>query len=126
MLVIRSNVCSIPALLLCLGCNEHGLTPKQEAIRCQNQVLSIIIRPPRFARIMMHMVGIRLLTERKQQPNSDIDLSLPGLEFGLAVDAEKELLKFKRGIEKVLPEKVRKDLGMSSQRVDDPRPENGL
>src|SRR5438128_7636398 len=28
--------------------------------------------------------GIRLLTERKRQPNGDIDLSLPGLEFGLA------------------------------------------
>jgi hypothetical protein len=56
--------------------------------------------------------GIRLLTERKQQGNCDIDLSLPGLEFDLAVDAEKELLKFKRGIGKLLPEKTRKELGI--------------
>lgn len=56
--------------------------------------------------------GIRVLTERKQQANCDIDLSLPGLEFDLAVGAEKELLKFKRGIEKLLPEKTRKELGI--------------
>ncbi len=56
--------------------------------------------------------GIRVLTERKQQANCDIDLSLPGLEFDLAVGAEKELLKFKGGIEKLLPEKTRKELGI--------------
>jgi len=56
--------------------------------------------------------GIRLLTERKQQHNSDIELCLPRLEFELAVDAEKELLKFKRAIEKLLPEKARKQLGV--------------
>jgi len=51
---------------------------------------------------------------------------LPNNDEKMTVQAERELLKFKRGIEKLLPEKVREDLGMSSQRVDDPRPENGL
>jgi hypothetical protein len=59
--------------------------------------------------------GIRLLTERKQQHSSDIDLCLPRLEFELAVDAEKELLNFKRGIEKLLSEDARKDLGISTE-----------
>jgi hypothetical protein len=33
--------------------------------------------------------------------------------LGLTIDAEKELLKFKRGIEKLLPEDARKELGIS-------------
>jgi hypothetical protein len=57
--------------------------------------------------------GMRLLAEQKQQGNSELDLRLPGLESDLAVDAEKELLKFKRGIEKLLPEEARKELGMA-------------
>jgi len=59
--------------------------------------------------------GIRLLAERKERRGSDIDLCLPGLEFDLAVDAEKELLRLKRGIEKLLPEDARKDLGIPIQ-----------
>ncbi len=70
--------------------------------------------------------GLQLLSELKENPDKEIQLIAPGNDLALTLDAEKELLKFKRGIEKVLPEKVRKDLGMSSQRVDDPRPENGL
>jgi tetratricopeptide (TPR) repeat protein len=66
--------------------------------------------------------GLKVLAKLKQNP--ELSLCLPGNDLQLTQDAEKELLKFKRGIEKVLPEKVRKNLGMSSQRVDDPRPES--
>jgi hypothetical protein len=57
--------------------------------------------------------GIRLIGLWKQQHDSDLDLCLPGLETDLAVDAEKELRKFKRGIERLLPETTWKQLGIS-------------
>lgn len=57
--------------------------------------------------------GLRLLADRKARQPSELDLCVPKLEFDLAVDAEKHLLKFKRGIEKLLPEQARKQLGMS-------------
>jgi hypothetical protein len=56
--------------------------------------------------------GLRLLAELKEQANDELDLCLPGNDLKLTLDAEKELLKFKRGIEKLLPEKERKELGM--------------
>ncbi len=40
-------------------------------------------------------------------------LCLPGNDSGLTKHAEKELLKYKRGIEKLLPEKARKELGIN-------------
>ena len=57
--------------------------------------------------------GLKALAELKQNP--EFSLCLPGNDLQLTQGAEKELLKFKRGIEKVLPEKVRKDLGISIQ-----------
>ncbi|HEY4271829.1 MAG TPA: hypothetical protein VGM65_07475 [Candidatus Udaeobacter sp.] len=59
--------------------------------------------------------GIRFLTERKQQQKVETDLCVPGLDFGLAVDAEKELLKLKRGINKLLPNEARKELGILTE-----------
>jgi len=44
-----------------------------------------------------------------------MELCRPKLEFDLAVDAEKELLKFQRGINKLLPEKARKNLGVTTE-----------
>ena len=58
--------------------------------------------------------GLQRLAELKKNPNSENELCLPGNDEGLTRDAEKELLKFKRGIEKLLPEKVRKQLGIIS------------
>jgi len=57
--------------------------------------------------------GLRCLADRKRREPNKMELCLPKLEFDLAVDAEKELLKFNRGIEKLLPEKVRKELGIA-------------
>jgi hypothetical protein len=56
--------------------------------------------------------GLHLLSELRKNPNIENRLSLPENDEGLTRDAEKELLKFKRGIEKLLPEKTRKQLGM--------------
>jgi hypothetical protein len=96
---------------------EHALavwqeTPPDSCIA--RNVLSGIVEIHLARALEAVEAGIRLLTERKRQQNSDIDLCVPGLEFDLAVDAEKELLKFKRGIEKLLPDKVRKQLGIIS------------
>jgi hypothetical protein len=58
--------------------------------------------------------GLLRLAELKKNPNNDNELVLPGNDEGLTRDAEKELLKFKRGIEKLLPEEARKELGIIS------------
>src|SRR5439155_2490898 len=57
--------------------------------------------------------GLKALSELKENPDSENQLSLPGNDLALTAQAEKELLKFKRGIEKVLTGKARKELGMS-------------
>ena len=58
--------------------------------------------------------GLQWLAELKENPNNDNELCLPGNDLKLTLDAERELLKFKRGIEKLLPEKARKQLGLIS------------
>jgi len=55
-----------------------------------------------------------VLSELKEHPNNENELCLPNNDLGMTLHAEKELLKFKRGIEKVLPEQARKELGMIS------------
>lgn len=55
--------------------------------------------------------GLQRLAELKKNPNSGNELMLPGNDLKLTLDAERELLKFKRVIEKLLPEKARKRLG---------------
>ena len=59
-------------------------------------------------------IGLRKLAELKENPNVETELCVPGNDLGLTTQAEKELLKFRRGIEKLLPEKARKELGMIS------------
>ena len=59
--------------------------------------------------------GLRILAELKEQHESELSLCLPGNELALTLDAEKELLKLKRGIDKLLPAKERKELGMSRE-----------
>src|SRR6266536_1212793 len=54
--------------------------------------------------------GLQLLSELKKNPDRENQLSLPGNDLALTAQAEKELLKFKRRIEKLLPEKARKEL----------------
>jgi hypothetical protein len=59
-------------------------------------------------------IGSELTTVRqlmKQMP-SEINLTLPGIEEKLLKDTEKDLVRFKRGLEKLLPEKSRRALGL--------------
>jgi hypothetical protein len=62
--------------------------------------------------------GLQLLSELKKNPNIENRLSLPENDEGLTREAEKELLKFKRGIEKLLPGKARKDLGILPEPIN--------
>jgi hypothetical protein len=57
--------------------------------------------------------GLKALADLKRNP--EMSLCLPGNDLRLTQDAETELLKFKRGIDKLLPDKARKDLGISTQ-----------
>ena len=57
--------------------------------------------------------GLQWLAELKENPNNDNELCLPGNDLKLTLDAERDLLKFKRGINKLLPEKAQKQLGMN-------------
>jgi hypothetical protein len=58
-------------------------------------------------------IGLQKLSELKESPDTATALCLPGNDSGLTKHAEKALLKFKRGIEKLLPPKARKQLGIS-------------
>jgi hypothetical protein len=57
-------------------------------------------------------IGLRTLAELKEQPNRELSLALPGNDESLTRKDEKELLRFRRGINKLLPEKARKRLGI--------------
>jgi hypothetical protein len=60
--------------------------------------------------------GLRIIAELKQHPDDKLELCLPGNEFGMLRDDKKTLLKFKRGIEKLLPHEVRKELGVEPKK----------
>ena len=51
------------------------------------------------------------MVELKRNPEPS--LCLPENDLRLTCDAERELLKFKRGINKLLPEETRKQLGIN-------------
>jgi hypothetical protein len=57
--------------------------------------------------------GLRLLMKVKEQQNSEASLCRSAQDLEITLDAEKELLKFKRGIDKLLPKETRKQLGIS-------------
>ncbi len=56
--------------------------------------------------------GLQQLSELKKKPNNENELCLPNNDLGITRHAEKQLLKLKRGIEKLLPESARKELGI--------------
>ena len=56
--------------------------------------------------------GLQLLSDVREKPNTEDSIALPNNDVGLTRSAETQLLKFKRGIEKLLSEKVRKELGV--------------
>ena len=58
--------------------------------------------------------GLQWVAELKKNPNNDNELILPGNDLALTAQAEKELLKFKRGIEKLLSKEAWKELGIIS------------
>jgi hypothetical protein len=60
--------------------------------------------------------GLRKLSELKANPDNENELCVPGNDLGMTKDAQTELRKFKRGIQKLLPEKARKELGVLTQR----------
>jgi hypothetical protein len=62
-------------------------------------------------------IGLRRLAELKENPDKETELCLPDNDLALTSQAEDELLKFERGIEKLLQEKARKELGMSGERT---------
>jgi hypothetical protein len=57
-------------------------------------------------------IGFRRLAELKKNPDVETELCVPGNDLGLTTQAEKELLRFQRGIEKLLPDETRKYLGI--------------
>lgn len=57
-------------------------------------------------------IGLRKLAQLKEEPDKETELCLPNNDLALTTQAEEELLKFKRAIEKLLPGKARKNLGM--------------
>jgi hypothetical protein len=58
--------------------------------------------------------GLQLLSDLKQSPNYELHVALPYNDEKMTGEAERELLKFKRGIEKLLPTERRKELGINA------------
>jgi hypothetical protein len=59
--------------------------------------------------------GLGFLAELKRNPDLETEVCIPGNELRMLKNDEKELLKFKWGIEKLLPEKARKELGVEAK-----------
>jgi tetratricopeptide (TPR) repeat protein len=58
--------------------------------------------------------GLQSLDSLKKSPDQENSLSLPGNDDGITQHAEKILLRFKHGIEKLLPVKSRSELGFAN------------
>ena len=56
--------------------------------------------------------GLQSLSDLKRNPNYELHISLPYNDQKMSAEAERELLKLKRGIEKLLPEETRRDVGV--------------
>src|SRR5262249_30083399 len=76
--------------------------PLEEPFR-QNALSGIIQLHVAYAYESIEM-ALGRLTELKENPDERNELCLPGNDLALTTQAEKELLKFKRGLEKLLPE----------------------
>jgi hypothetical protein len=58
---------------------------------------------------------LNTVTALKKNPPSELAISLPGIENTLIGDTEKDLLRLKRGLERLLSEKRRKALGLTDR-----------
>jgi len=64
----------------------------------------------------LNIIRDELKTARELELNGEIEISQPGLEKGLRQDTEKELLKLKQALEKIVPKRRRKELGFERVR----------
>jgi len=85
--------------------------PLEQPFRCN--ALSGIVKIHLARAFEAVECGLQRLAELKENPNNDNELCLPGNDLKLTLDAERDLLKFKRGIDKLLPKETRKQLGIS-------------
>jgi len=56
--------------------------------------------------------GLVALDHLKKHPDQETALTVPGNDEGMTLDAERNLMRFQRGIEKLLPEMKRRKLGI--------------
>jgi hypothetical protein len=93
---------------------DHAVTAWQDAPLDQpfrREALSGIVKIHLARALEAVESGLKALVELKRNPEPS--LCLPENDLRLTCDAESELLKFKRGINKLLPEETRKQLGIS-------------
>lgn len=91
--------------------NAWQLAPLDEPFR-GNALSGIVIT--HLARALESIeIGLRKLAKLKENPDSENELCLPRNDLALTVQAEKELLKFKRRIDSLLSAETRKKFGMS-------------
>jgi hypothetical protein len=94
---------------------DHAITAWQDAPLDQpfrREALSGIVKIYLARALEAVGIGLRSLAELKDNPDTQTELCLPDNDLALTTQAENELLKFKRGIEKLLPEKAWKHLGV--------------
>ncbi len=87
-----------------------GHAPLEEPFR--HNALSGIVAIHLARALEAVQTGLHALDDLKKSPDMENAISLPGNDEAMTRDAEKELLWFKRRIEKLLPEATRKELGI--------------
>jgi hypothetical protein len=96
---------------------DHAITAWQDAPLDQpfrREALSGIVKIHLARALDAVGIGLRRLAELKENPDKETELCLPDNDLALTSQGEKELLKFKREIERMLPDKARKELGIIS------------
>lgn len=91
--------------------NLWANAPLEEAFR--ENALGGMVRIHLARALMSVRDGLQSLDSLKRSPDQEISLSLPGNDDGLIRHAEKTLLRYKHGIEKLLPMKSRSELGFA-------------
>jgi hypothetical protein len=59
--------------------------------------------------------GLKIVAEKRRNPNFSIEVQLPGIEQSLTDDIERDLLQLQRKLEKIIPPARQRELGIDAE-----------
>ena len=59
--------------------------------------------------------GLKIVAEKRRNPNFSIEVQLPGIEQSLTDDIERDLLRLQRKLEKIIPPARQRELGIDAE-----------